>query len=210
MPKIEPFEKHPQEYEAWFENHPKVYESEIKTIQKLLLPFERCIEIGIGSGKFALPFGIKTGIEPSKKMAEIAQSKGIEVIDGIAEKLPLESETYDCALMVTTICFVDDPLQSLKEIYRILTPGGFVIIGFVERDSAIGKLYEENQLKSRFYKEAIFFTAKEVTELLEKSGFHDIQSYQTLFGETLDNMQTFVKEGSGEGAFVAIRGKKQL
>ena len=208
MPKIEPFEQFAQEYDVWFDDNPKVYEAEIKTIQKLLLPFEKGIEIGIGSGKFALPLNIKTGVEPSKKMAKIAESKGIKVIEGIAEKLPLESETYDCALMVTTICFVDDPMQSLKEIYRILAPDGYFIIGFIERNSNIGKLYEKNHRKSRFYKEATFFTAKEVTELLEKSGFVDIQSYQTLFGNTLEDVETTVKEGSNQGAFIAIRAIK--
>lgn len=39
MPKIESFEKFAHEYNMWFENNPKVYEAEIKTIQKLLLPF---------------------------------------------------------------------------------------------------------------------------------------------------------------------------
>ncbi|CAA6815840.1 MAG: SAM-dependent methyltransferase [uncultured Sulfurovum sp.] len=141
-------------------------------------------------------------------MAKIAESKGIKVIEGIAESLPLESGTYDCVLMVTTICFLDDPMQSFKEIYRILTPGGFVIIGFMERNSAIGKLYEKNHQNSLFYKDATFFTTKKVTELLEKSGFVDIQSYQTLFGNTLENVETSIKEGSNGGAFIAIRAKK--
>lgn len=208
VPKIESFEKFVQEYEVWFKNNPKVYEAEIKTIQKLLLPFERGIEIGIGTGKFALPFDIKTGVEPSKQMAKISEAKGIKVINGVAENLPLESETYDCVLMVTTICFVDNPMQSLKEVHRILTPGGFVIIGFIDRSSAIGKLYERYRQKSLFYKEAKFFTTKEVTELLEKTGFVDIRSYQTLFGNTLEDIETSIQEGSNEGAFVAIRATK--
>ena len=195
MARTEAFEKHSEEYEAWFETHPKLYEAEIKTIQTLLLPFENGVEIGIGSGRFALPLGIKKGIEPSKKMAQIARSKGLEVIEGVAEKLPLKDERYDFVLMITTICFVDDALQSLNEIYRILKPGGFVIIGFVEKDSEIGKLYEKNRIKSRFYKEATFYSAKEVIELMEKSGLEEITSYQTLFGKTLEEVKTNIEEG---------------
>ncbi|HEO98810.1 MAG: class I SAM-dependent methyltransferase [Campylobacterales bacterium] len=209
MPRTEAFEAYYEEYETWFETHSKLYEAEIKTIQKLLLPFEHGVEIGIGSGRFALPLGIKTGVEPSGKMAKIAQSKGIEVIEGVAEKLPLKDERYDFVLMVTTICFVDDALQSLKEIYRILKPGGFVIIGFVDRHSELGKLYEKNRRESRFYKEATFFSAKEVIGLLEKSGFEEISSCQTLFGKTLEDVKTDIKEGHDEGAFVAIRGVKE-
>lgn len=49
---------------------------------------------------------------------------------------------------------------------------------------------------------------KVVVELLEKSGFVDIRSYQTLFGNTLEDVETTVKEGSNGGAFIAIRAKK--
>lgn len=208
MARTEAFEKYSGEYEAWFETYPELYEAEIKTIQKLLLPFENGVEIGIGSGRFALPLGIKKGIEPSKKMAQIARSKALEVIEGCAEKLPLEDERYDFVLMITTICFVDDALQSLQEIYRILKPGGFVIIGFVEKDSELGKRYEKNRKESRFYKEATFYSAEEVISLLEKAGFGGITSCQTLFGKTLDDVKTEIREGSGEGAFIAIRGMK--
>ena len=209
MPKIEPFERFPQAYEAWFDRHPNLYEAEIEAIKSILPPYEKGIEIGIGSGRFALPLGIMTGVEPSAKMAEIARSKGIEVIEGVAEALPVEDESFDFALMVTTICFVDDPLLSLQEIRRILKPEGYVIIGFVDRDSALGQQYEKNREESRFYREARFYSADEVAGLLKKAGFSGIVSAQTLFGETLEQMETSVKKGSGEGAFVAVRARKE-
>jgi len=208
MPKIEPFEKFPQAYEMWFEKHSSLYDAEIEAIRKILPPFKNGIEIGIGSGRFAVPFGITTGIEPSAKMAEIARSKGIEVIDGIAEDLPIGNETFDFALMVTTICFVDDPLLSLQNIYRILKPDSYVIIGFVDRDSALGQEYEKNRLNSRFYREACFYGTNEVIRLLKKTGFSEIVCTQTLFGKDLEHMDTAVKKGYGEGAFIALRALK--
>ncbi len=208
MPKIEPFERFPQAYEAWFEKHSTLYEAEIKAIRTLLPPFKKGVEIGVGSGRFAVPFGIATGVEPSGKMAEISRSKGIEVIEGVAEALPVEDESFDLALMVTTICFVDDPLLSLQEIHRILKPEGCVIIGFVDRDSALGRQYEKNREESRFYGEARFYSADEVAGLLKKAGFSEIVCAQTLFGDTLEQMETSVKKGCGEGAFVAIRARK--
>ena len=209
MPKTVPFERFPQAYEAWFDRHPNLYEAEIEAIKSILPPYEKGIEIGIGSGRFALPLGIMTGVEPSVKMAEIARSKGIEVIEGVAEELPVEDESFDFALMVTTICFVDDPLLSLQEIRRILKPEGYVIIGFVDRDSALGQQYEKNREESRFYREARFYSADEVAGLLKKAGFAEVVSAQTLFGETLEQMETSVKKGSGEGAFVAVRARKE-
>ena len=208
MPKTEAFEKFPQAYEAWFEKHSILYDAEIEAIKKLLPPFKHGIEIGVGSGRFAVPLGIKTGVEPSAKMAEIARSKGIEVIEGIAEDLPVGNETFDLALMVTTICFVDDPLLSLQNIYRILKAGGYVIIGFVDRGSELGKQYEKNRLNSRFYRQARFYDVHEVIRLLKKAGFSKIICTQTLFGKDLEHMNTAVKNGCGEGAFIALRALK--
>ncbi|HAM49303.1 MAG TPA: SAM-dependent methyltransferase, partial [Nitrospiraceae bacterium] len=46
------------------------------------------------------------------------------VYDSKAENLPFEDNAFDFALMVTTICFMEDPLQALREIRRILCPSG--------------------------------------------------------------------------------------
>ncbi|RRS31710.1 MAG: methyltransferase type 11 [Epsilonproteobacteria bacterium (ex Lamellibrachia satsuma)] len=208
MPRTVAFEKFSQAYEAWFEKHSMLYNAEIEAIKKLLPPFKNGIEIGVGSGRFAVPLGIRTGVEPSSKMAKIARSKGINVIEGIAEDLPVANETFDFALMVTTICFVDDPLLSLQNIYRILKPDSYVIIGFVDRGSVLGQHYEKNRLNSRFYGEARFYDVNEVIGLLKKAGFSEIVCTQTLFGKDLEHMDTAVKNGYGEGAFVALRARK--
>lgn len=209
MPKTEPFDTLFAEYEAWFEKYPKIYEAELDAVRALLLPFENALEVGVGTGRFAQPLGIQKGVEPSKSMAGIAREKGIETVEGIAEKLPFEEGSFDFILMVTTICFVDDPLKSLREIYRVLEPGGAVIIGFVERDSAIGHEYEKKRRSSRFYRAARFFTTDEVTAVLKKVGFEEITGTQTLFGASLDTADRSIKEGFGKGAFVAIRAQKR-
>ena len=81
MPKTAPFEKFSKEYEEWFERFEKVYQAELSAVKKLLPSFKNGIEIGVGSGKFALPLGVKEGIEPSFSMAEIARKKGIKIIN---------------------------------------------------------------------------------------------------------------------------------
>lgn len=132
MSKTEPFERHTEQYENWFEVHEAVYQSELEAVKMLMPEFRKGVEIGTGTGRFSAPLGIKHGLEPSPKMREIAVKRGIEVIEGVAEDLPFEDCSFDLALMVTTICFLDDLDRSFKEVNRILEPGGVFITGFVE------------------------------------------------------------------------------
>ena len=208
MANIAPFEAHTERYEEWFEEHGDLYAAELEAVRALLPPFKKGIEIGVGTGRFAEPLGIEEGVEPSQKMAAYAKARGIRIHEGSAEALPLPAESYDFALMVTTICFVDDPLESLREIHRILRPGGYVLVGFVDKETPLGRHYLQNRRKSRFYRTATFFSCDEVKALLHEAGFAECEAVQTLFGESLESMEGGVKKGCGEGAFVAIRCRK--
>ena len=209
MARTEPFERYSAEYEAWFEEHPELYRWELEAIEALL-PGGEGIEIGIGSGRFAHPLGITIGVEPSARMAARAMERGLEVIPGTAEEIPLPDDSYDFALMVTTICFVDDPLQAFREIWRILKPGGFVLVAFVDRETPLGRSYLERKERSRFYAPATFYSAAEILALLRKAGFGECRAVQTLFGDSLEAMSGGIREGTGEGAFVVIRCRKSV
>jgi len=137
MEKVEPFEKYPQKYEAWFERNKFAYEAELQAIRAQLPESGKGIEIGVGSGRFAAPLGIKLGVEPSNKMRKIAKQRGIDAIDGFAEALPFDNLQFDFALMVTTICFLDDPETAFREVYRVLKVGGCLIIGFIDLEHQI-------------------------------------------------------------------------
>jgi len=205
MPRITPFEQHVEQYEAWFREYRPVYESEIAAL-RLLLPAGRGVEIGVGSGLFAEPLGIGEGVEPSPRMRERAAQRGIQVMEGVAEALPLPDATYDFALMVTAICFVDDIAAAFAEIARILKPGGHVVIGFVDASSPLGRLYEQIKEEDVFYREATFYSVDEVGTLLQQAGFHTMQFRQTIFRSLneIDSLEP-VREGYGEGSFVVIK-----
>jgi SAM-dependent methyltransferase len=123
MPKISPFEKYAAQYEKWFGENRWVYEAELRAVKAMLPDGGRGVEIGVGTGRFAEPLGIKLGVEPSRRMSEIAQKRGIRVLDGVAEDLPLGDAGYDFVLMVTTVCFVDDIGKALLEAHRVLSHG---------------------------------------------------------------------------------------
>ena len=209
MPKTKPFDEYLNEYEEWFVQNSSVYSSELKAIRDISVVPENAVEIGVGSGLFAEPLGIKTGIEPSEAMREKAKERGINVVDGVAENLPWEDNSIDYVLMVTTICFVDDVKKSLSEVYRVLQKSGSFIIGFVDKNSPVGLLYQKNKEESLFYKDATFYSTEELYEYLKETGFSIKNTKQTVFG--LLNEVVKVQEpgeGYGEGSFVVIKALK--
>ncbi len=63
----------------------------------------------MGTGRFAVPLGIKIGVEPAAAMAIMAQRRGIKVYRAVAEALPFRSDSFDLVVMVTVLCFLRDP-----------------------------------------------------------------------------------------------------
>jgi ubiquinone/menaquinone biosynthesis C-methylase UbiE len=208
MARIEPFEKYSKEYDEWFMKNQDIYLAELNVIKGLVPSGKFGVEIGVGTGRFALPLEIKIGVEPSKKMAEISRKRGIQVYEGVAEQLPFNDETFDFVLLVTTICFVDDLEESFIEAYRILKIDGFIIIGFVDKESELGRRYQLKRKKSKFYKDARFYLAKEVLDLLRKANFENVAIRQTVFPSRIGRIDS-VEDGYGKGSFVIIKAIKK-
>ena len=209
MPKTRPFDSYSNEYEDWFMINKFAFQSELNAIKKAFPDNGDFIEVGIGSGIFAEPLGIKEGVDPSEAMREKAKKRGISVIDAVAEKLPYADQSKDVVLMVTTICFVDDTYKTFQEVHRVLKDNGHFIIGYVDKDSPIGKFYLEQKDESLFYKDAIFFGTEELYEILRETGFEINNIYQTVFGkiDEINEVQN-VLGGYGKGSFVVIKAKK--
>jgi ubiquinone/menaquinone biosynthesis C-methylase UbiE len=153
--------------------------------------------------------GIKVGVEPSAAMRGIAQKRGIEAIDGAAEALPFHDSCFDIALMVTTVCFLDDMKAAFQEANRVLWPNGCLLIGLIDKESPIGKSYQANKDKSVFYSAATFYSVDEIVSLLKQTGFGSFCFAQTIFHSLADLKDVEpVKDGYGEGSFVVIRAVK--
>lgn len=168
----DPFEQHAEAYDRWFDEHPAEYRAELARVRQLLpTPDSRTIEVGAGSGRFAAPLGIGIGIEPSRALGRMARRRGIDVVRGRAEVLPLASGACSCVLLVTVICFLEDPVPALRELHRVLAPGGTLVLAFIERGGPIARRYLLKGGKRRFLSHARFYLAGEVTALLEDAGF---------------------------------------
>ena len=210
MPRVAPFDTHWSRYEAWFQRHEAAYLSELLALRAFLPWSGFGIEIGVGSGRFAAPLGIRVGVDPSPRMLALAAARGIEVVQGVAENLPFAPASFDHALVVTTICFVDSPERMLAEAYRVLNPGGFLVIGLIDRESPLGQDYLAHQAENVFYREATFYSAEDVERLLGRAGFAI-----SAWGQTLSRPLARIRDveplqpGRGRCAFVVVSGRKR-
>ncbi len=212
MTQIGIFDKNVEEYEKWYEDYSEVYQSELAAIKEQLLKLPeniRGIEVGLGTGRFAQPLGIKEGVEPSAAMAEKAIKRGIEIIDGVAEKLPYRDLQFDFVLFVT-ICHLDSIKNALAEAHRVLKPKGSILIGFLDKEQSVAKQYLEKRHRSTFFASANFYTVDRIKDLLKESRFKDLEFNQTLFGDLDGIKETQIpKQGFGEGSFVVVKATKK-
>ncbi len=105
----------------------------------------RVVEIGIGSG-LNLPFYDASkvtrlwGLEPSPEMTRMAEKAArsvrfdVEFIGLPGEEIPLEDDSVDTVLMTYTLCTILDTEPALRQMARVLKPGGELI--FCEHGAA--------------------------------------------------------------------------
>ena len=208
MAKTGAFDSQVDRYEGWFEKNSLAYESQVEAVRSVL-PSGNGVEIGVGTGRFAVPLGIKLGVDPSEAMREVARKKGIDVVHGVAEDLPFPDESQDFVLMVTIICFFDSVPDAFREVYRVLKPEGTLIVAFIDRETPTGKFYDANKGDSAFYQEATFYSAAEVKAMLKEAGFASTSFVQTIFGDPRELTEIEpVREGTGEGVFCVGKATK--
>ncbi len=204
------FDREAERYDRWFVRHDAVYQSEVAAL-RCALPAEigRGLEIGTGTGRFSIPFGIIEGVEPSAAMRQIAESRGIAVTNGVGESLPFADRTFDVALMVTTICFVRDPDRCCSEAWRVVRSKGYFVIGLVDSESTLGRHYQSHRQASPFYRTARFFSVPDVVALMRRAGFRRFHYWQTLINP-IDEIivPDPVLPDYGQGGFVVIQAKK--
>ena len=211
MDTTNPFNCRYEEYDAWFDQNSNIYQSELLAVKALLPEGGRRIEIGVGSGRFASQLGIGDGVEPAEGIAKLARGRGINVIKGKAEELPLENESVDVLLFVTTLCFVSDVRETFREAYRVLKPGGCAVLAYIPKESPFGALYETIADRDPFFRLARFYTKDEVSTALKEVGFSIERSIQTLTGspETANDRVEKPTAGDHKGSFIVTKATKR-
>jgi ubiquinone/menaquinone biosynthesis C-methylase UbiE len=100
----------------------------------------RVLEIGVGSGLnfsfYRKEADTVIGLDPSPRLLAMAQQRaaaaGVRAIfvQASATAIPLADNAVDTIVMTWTLCSIPDPLTALREMRRVLKPGGMLL--FVE------------------------------------------------------------------------------
>jgi SAM-dependent methyltransferase len=138
---------------------------------------DRILEIGFGTGKFLkdaaglLDTGCIEGIDFSSTMVEMAKKRNrrniargkVVIRQGDFEEDAFEDGGYDTVCSANTIYFWSHPDEVVQKIFRILKPGGRVVLTFEDA----------GQLEERGLDADIFtpYRIREIEDMLRRNGF---------------------------------------
>lgn len=181
---ISPFDDLATDYDAWFDREGKlIFFIEAQAFRSLLPSLPKpWLEIGVGSGRFAQALGIETGIDPSIDLVKMARMRGLNAFLGRGEEELFDEESFGTVFLIVTLCFLDSPLEVLKEANHILMPDGKIVLGLVLKESPWGQFYwQKKAARHHFYRYANFYSYDEVVKLLARAGFVTKRTISTLF-----------------------------
>jgi SAM-dependent methyltransferase len=114
----------------WYRGRRTVLE---RVIADLRLPARaRILDAGCGSGRNMVEFahhGTVTGVELSETSVCLARERGAgEVIAGSVLEMPFEPDSFDLAASLDVIEHLEDDLAALRELRRVVAPGGALLV----------------------------------------------------------------------------------
>ncbi len=141
----------------------------------------RVLDAGCGDGalvRAAASRGAEvTGVDPDPAMLAAARSRaagaGLRAVflEGRVERLPFPDACFDVVASVTVLCFVPDAASAMREMARVLRPGGCLVIGELGRWSSWAALRRvRGWLGSETWKAARFRSAAELRALAAQAG----------------------------------------
>ena len=152
----------------------------------------RIVDVGCGDGILALELSRRgaqaVGVDVSEEMVSAARKRAKEGGHDVhldiaqAEALPFETASFDVVVAVTVLCFVKDAAVALKEMVRVLKPGGRLIVGELGRHSTWAALRRiKGWLGSAVWNHARFRSASELRELAKKPSLIDVSVHGAIY-----------------------------
>jgi len=114
----------------WYRGRRKVLE---RVVGDLRLPARaRILDAGCGSGRNMVELarhGTVTGVELADASVSLARERGAgEVIAGSVLEMPFEADSFDLAASLDVIEHLEDDLAALRELRRVVAPGGSLLV----------------------------------------------------------------------------------
>jgi ubiquinone biosynthesis O-methyltransferase len=142
---------------------------------------KRVLDVGCGDGAYSIEAAkrgaVVTGIDTSVEMLAAARRRAEEAgvriafVEGDARKVPFADGSFDIVLAVTVLCFVRDADLAVREMTRVLVPGGHLVLADLGKRSLWAA---ERRVRSWFgstsWRAAHFRTARELHRLIERAG----------------------------------------
>ena len=164
------------------------------TPRREMLPFipegiTSVLEIGCGTGAFGALVKQQrrcryTGVELMEQAAELARTRLDEVVVANIEhtNLPFEYGSFDCLVCNDVLEHLVDPWQSLKDLTKFLSPGGYIISSLpnvrfseVVKDLVIRKRWEYKSEGVLDRTHLRFFTEKSIESLMKSAGLNVLE-----------------------------------
>jgi ubiquinone/menaquinone biosynthesis C-methylase UbiE len=146
----------------------------------------KMLDVGASSGVFveaARKAGVSAfGIEPSTEGVQTAASRGIDLVQSVAEKMPFEDASFDVVHSHHVFEHLANPLAAATEIFRVTKPGGLVFIEVPNqfdnirffRDRVFGRVRQRKR-NIRSIHHLYFFSRSTLKRLFKEAGFKDVR-----------------------------------
>lgn len=143
------------------------------------------LDAGTGDGSYAIEAAARgaevTGLDMDPGMLAAAKERAREravqphFVEGRMEALPFADASFDVVLAITALCFIADPIPAVRELARVLRPGGTLVLGDLARYSpwAIRRRVR-GWLGSPTWRSAHFRSRGELRLLMAAAGFQVI------------------------------------
>lgn len=168
--------------------HGTIYKRVAKVLN--LQPEDSLLEVACGSGQFLKGYAPHVhsvaGIDLSDVQIKIAKrrlrgriaAETAQIVLGDASQLPWDDNSFSAATTMGSFIGFPKPLESLKEIHRVLRPGGKAVVS-IEHNAEDGKDHSKEIEKYGMW----IWTEDEVRAMMEEAGFAEVSiTYERGFG----------------------------
>jgi len=159
------------------------------------LPITNALDVGAGTGRHALKLARRgiavTAIDQSQEMLavarQIAQQEGLPITfrqASLEDGLPFEPEQFDFLICALMLCHVPDLLHAAQEFYRVLQPGGHVLITAFHPDAVERGWRTQTTIDGTLYLlPNAHHTRNDYLEALTSTGFRIIKVIDAIVDE---------------------------